>query len=80
MIISELLELVQPLRKQYDVRRIDNIAEQAGHTVIWLPPYHCELNIIESVSRKWKKIKKKKKKGKIIKNKNMPSCHTIDTR
>ena len=49
MIIAELLKLVEPLRTNYDVRRIDKIANEAGHTILWLPPYHCELNIIEMV-------------------------------
>lgn len=26
---------------------VDNIAKNAGHTVLRLPPYHCELNPIE---------------------------------
>ena len=51
MIINELLKLVEPHRKEYDVRRIDKIASEAGHTILWLPPYHCELNIIELVSK-----------------------------
>lgn len=50
MIIAELLKLVEPYRPLYDVRRLDKIAEDAGHTILWLPPYHCELNVIEMVS------------------------------
>ena len=50
MIIAELLKLVEPHRKKYDARRLDKIANEAGHTILWLPPYHCELNIIELVS------------------------------
>ena len=49
MIIAELLKLVEPHRKKYDARRLDKIANEAGHTILWLPPYHCELNIIELV-------------------------------
>jgi len=51
MIIRELLKLVEPHRNKYDLRRIEKIATEAGHIVLWLPPYHCELNIIELVSK-----------------------------
>ncbi|KAG0410409.1 hypothetical protein HPB47_012473 [Ixodes persulcatus] len=49
---AELLDLVERARltmpglQKY---RIDDIAEQHGHTVLRLPPYHCELNPIELV-------------------------------
>lgn len=33
---------------------IDDIAKEAGKTVLRLPPYHCELNPIELV---WSKVK-----------------------
>lgn len=49
MIISELMLLVNSARHIYDVYRIDSIAEKAGHAVLRLPPYHCELNPIELV-------------------------------
>ena len=26
---------------------VDEMAKAAGHEVVWLPPYHCELNPIE---------------------------------
>lgn len=32
---------------------IDDIAEK-GHTILWLPPYHCNLNPIELV---WGQVK-----------------------
>jgi transposase len=52
MIIAELLNLVEPIRSQpqYKDKRIDKIAREAGHEVLRLPPYHCELNPIELVS------------------------------
>ncbi len=50
MIISELLELVEPLRQRYSEKRIDKLAKNAGHEILRLPPYHCELNPIELVS------------------------------
>ena len=49
MIISELLELVEPLRNQYETKKIDEMAREAGHEVLRTPPYHCELNPIELV-------------------------------
>ena len=53
MIIAELLKLVEPMRTQpqFQDKRIDALARQAGHEVLRLPPYHCELNAIELVSR-----------------------------
>ncbi|KAG0418427.1 hypothetical protein HPB47_004855 [Ixodes persulcatus] len=54
---AELLDLVERARltmpglQKY---RIDDIAEQHGHTVLRLPPYHCELNPIELV---WSQVK-----------------------
>ena len=51
MIIDELLKLVDPLRPQYNKKKIDQIAKEAGHEVLRTPPYHCELNAIELVSR-----------------------------
>ncbi|XP_061190008.1 uncharacterized protein LOC133197834 [Saccostrea echinata] len=53
MIKAELLTLV----KQHKPRPkyvIDDLASQAGHTVLRLPPYHCELNPIELV---WAELK-----------------------
>ena len=52
MIIAELLKLVEPLRPQFEKRRIDELAKAAGHELLRLPPYHCELNAIELVSEK----------------------------
>lgn len=49
MIISELLQLVDPLRDQYEAKKIDEMAKTAGHEVLRTPPYHCELNPIELV-------------------------------
>ncbi|XP_072022525.1 uncharacterized protein [Amphiura filiformis] len=54
MNIAELLELIKPLRAQYDQRKIDEMAKAAGHKVLRTPPYHCELNPIELV---WGKAK-----------------------
>ena len=51
---AELLALV----KQYksDPRyRIDQVTREAGHTVLRLPPYHCDLNPIELI---WSHLKR----------------------
>ncbi|XP_052682713.1 uncharacterized protein LOC128163207 [Crassostrea angulata] len=53
MIKAELVTLV----KQHKPRPkyvIDDLASQSGHTVLHLPPYHCELNPIELV---WAELK-----------------------
>ena len=34
-------------REKYSPKVVDEIAMKAGHTVIRLPPYHCELNPID---------------------------------
>ena len=34
-------------REKYSSKVVDEIAMRAGHTVIRLPLYHCELNPIE---------------------------------
>ncbi|XP_043191568.1 uncharacterized protein LOC122391939 isoform X2 [Amphibalanus amphitrite] len=44
----ELLELVRPL-KQTREYVLDKVAQEAGHEVLRLPPYHCDLNPIEMV-------------------------------
>ena len=50
MIIAELLQLVDPIRPMYNHKRVDKLAQTAGHEVLRSPPYHCELNPIELVS------------------------------
>ena len=49
MLRAELLEIVKQNKHQHESYQIDHIAEQAGHTVLRLPAYHCELNPIENV-------------------------------
>ena len=51
---TELLGLVHHVKHRYTKYRIDIMAENAGHTVLRLPPYHCELNPIEMV---WSQVK-----------------------
>lgn len=43
---AELLT-VSKLHATKKVFRVDELAEEAGHRVIRLPPYHCHLNPIE---------------------------------
>ena len=49
----ELLELVRPLQHKREYV-LDNLARDAGHEVIRLPPYHCDLNPIEMI---WAQMK-----------------------
>ncbi|XP_054267154.1 uncharacterized protein LOC128989301 [Macrosteles quadrilineatus] len=52
---AELLTRIPAhLRLAAKTYKIDKIAEDCGHTVLRLPPYHCELNPIELV---WAKVK-----------------------
>ncbi|XP_054713787.1 uncharacterized protein LOC129223211 [Uloborus diversus] len=56
MLKAELLNLVQNVRSKYEEYRVDRIATLHGHTVLRLPPYHCELNPIENI---WSVVKGK---------------------
>lgn len=51
----ELMSLVDAFKSQEKVYRIDTLLSSAGHSVIRLPPYHCDLNAIELA---WSKIKR----------------------
>lgn len=51
----ELLKMVGQVKRKYSSYIIDNIAKAAGHTVLRLPPYHCEFNPIELA---WAMVKK----------------------
>jgi len=54
--VSELRERVKaatPKEKEYE---LDGIALQMGHSVVRLPPYHCQYNPIELI---WAQIKNK---------------------
>src|SRR5258705_6902286 len=50
----ELLELVKLHKLREKSFTIDRIIRSAGHEVIRLPPYHCDLNAIEFV---WAQVK-----------------------
>jgi transposase len=45
----ELYELVKQAKPKFVKYKIDTMAEEAGHRVVRLPPYHCELNPIELI-------------------------------
>lgn len=51
----ELLKMVGEIKSKYSSYIIDDIAKAAGHTVLRLPPYHCEFNPIELA---WAMVKK----------------------
>jgi len=44
---AQLLTKVKKLKPRTKSYVIDNLAKDAGHTVLRLPPYHCEFNPIE---------------------------------
>ena len=44
---AELWTIAKVEREKYSSKVVDEIAMRAGHTVIRLPPYHCEVNPIE---------------------------------
>ncbi|GAB6030259.1 hypothetical protein CHUAL_005936 [Chamberlinius hualienensis] len=54
MLKVELLALVNSVKEKYNRYQIDSVAEAAGHTVLRLPPYHCDLNPLEMV---WSRLK-----------------------
>lgn len=45
---AELLELVKA-KQHTKIYYVDELLKEHGHTVVRLPPYHCELNPIENV-------------------------------
>ncbi|XP_049513968.1 uncharacterized protein LOC125941081 [Dermacentor silvarum] len=51
---SELLQFVKKHKHMFLAFQIDTLASAAGHEVVRLPPYHCELNPIKLV---WSQVK-----------------------
>ncbi|XP_060855452.1 uncharacterized protein LOC132933150 [Metopolophium dirhodum] len=47
MVIPELLHIVKRLKPIHNKYVIDELVKAKNHTVLRLPPYHCELNPIE---------------------------------
>ncbi|XP_054720594.1 uncharacterized protein LOC129230218 [Uloborus diversus] len=56
MLKVELLNLVSNVRSIYEEYRVDKLVAFHGHTVLRLPPYHCELKPIENI---WSVVKGK---------------------
>jgi transposase len=52
--IPELLLHVTPYKSREKVYEVDQIANEMGHLVIRLPPYHCQYNAIELI---WANVK-----------------------
>lgn len=46
---KELLEIVKELKPKFIVFRADVFIEEAGHSILRLPPYHPDLNPIELI-------------------------------
>lgn len=51
---SELLYIVRQHKEKYKVYELDAIANEMGHEVVRLPPFHCHYNPIELI---WAQIK-----------------------
>lgn len=51
----ELLEKVKPFKNKEKTYELDVIASLMGHSVVRLPPYHCQYNPIELI---WAKVKR----------------------
>ncbi|XP_040079463.1 uncharacterized protein LOC120850859 [Ixodes scapularis] len=51
---KDLLSIVATVKDRYTKYKVDVMATNAGHTVLMLPPYHCELNPIELI---WARVK-----------------------
>ena len=49
LVKTELTELINLCKKQYERFVVDNLAETARHTERRLSPYHCHLNPIEMI-------------------------------
>lgn len=53
--VAQLLRLVEPYKTSKKLYEIDAIANEHGHEVIRLPPYHCQYNPIELI---WAQVKR----------------------
>lgn len=49
-----LYEIIKGVKDKFRTYEIDTIAAQHGHTILLLPPYHCDLNPIDLI---WGQIK-----------------------
>lgn len=55
MLKIELLQLVKSIKEKHERYVIDEMVKLHGHTILRLPPYHCQLNPIEMI---WSQIKR----------------------
>ncbi|XP_042148775.1 uncharacterized protein LOC121837258 [Ixodes scapularis] len=53
---KDLLSIVARVKDRYTKYKVDVMATDTGHTVLRLPPYHCELNPIELI---WARVKQR---------------------
>jgi hypothetical protein len=51
----DLYELTKTHKPMYNTYKIDRILAEHGYSVLWLPPYHPELNLTELI---WATVKK----------------------
>jgi len=54
LVVAELLKLTKGVRDKYHAYKVDLMANEHGHTVLRLPPYHSEFNPMEMI---WTQIK-----------------------
>lgn len=58
----QLPEMISLIEKEEDFRNekpiVQHLIESAGHEILWVPKYHCELNFIENVWAQSKKFTK----------------------
>ena len=51
--LYDIIKLYKPRFRSYE---IDKMADEFGHSVVRLPPYHCEFNPIELI---WAQVREK---------------------
>lgn len=52
---TELLQKVLPFKNRQKIYELDQLANERGHEIIRLPPYHCQYNAIELI---WAQVKR----------------------
>ncbi|XP_031340998.1 uncharacterized protein LOC116169107 [Photinus pyralis] len=57
MLKRDLLAAVAEVKPRYDKHKLDVTAQERGHEILRLPPYHCELHPIEMVKNMQELIK-----------------------
>lgn len=67
MTMSDIFQFLRDFRPAFNEYAVDAMAEEQGHTVLRLPPYHCVFNPIEMLWAYQKQVLRKES-----------SVHTID--